>query len=299
MDWLNYHHLLFFYTAAKEGGVVRASEKLRLSQPAISGQIRLLEEALGEKLFEKAGRGLVLTGTGKLVFHYAEEIFSLGKELSDVLAGRPASGPPRLAVGISDAVPKLIAYRVLRPALEENGGARLVCHEDRPDRLLAALVAHEIDMVLSDAPAPASSHVRAHSHFLGSSPVSFFAPAALAARLRPGFPASLNGAPLLLPGQNAVLRRALEAWFASVEVRPRIVAECDDSALLKVLSQSGAGAFAAPAVIEKELKRHYGVVPVGPAGEVSERFYAISFERRLKHPVVLAILDRARGELFA
>ena len=298
MEWLNYHHLLYFWTVAKEGSIARACEKLRLAQPTISGQLRQLEETLGEKLFEKQGRGLVMTEVGQVVFRYAEDIFGLGRELQDVLKGRPRGRPLRLQVGISDMVPKLIAYRILRPALEMAEPVQMVCDEDTPERLLRDLAEHRLDVVLSDAPVTSMLRVKAFNHLLGSSGVTLFATSKLAAKYRKGFPKSLDGAPFLLPMEGSSLRRGLDQWFDAAAIRPHVVGEFKDSALLKTFGQAGAGLFAGPGAIEDEVKEHYRVVPVGRIDSLVERFYVISVERKLKHPAVVAISQAARGELF-
>jgi LysR family transcriptional activator of nhaA len=299
MEWLNYHHLLYFWTVAKEGSIARACEKLRLAQPTISGQLRLLEDTLGEKLFTKMGRGLVMTEVGQVVYRYADEIFGLGRELQDVLKGRPRGRPLRLLVGVSDLVPKLIAHRILQPALEMPETVQIVCHEDTPERLLAELAEHRLDVVLSDAPITSMIRVKAFNHLLGSSGVTVFGAPALAARHRKNFPESLDGAPFLLPLEGSSLRRSLEQWFESENIRPKLVGEFKDSALLKTFGQAGAGLFVAPDAIEKEVREHYKVTAVGRTDAVTERFYAISVERKLKHPAVVMISEAARDKLFA
>jgi LysR family transcriptional activator of nhaA len=299
MEWLNYHHLLYFWTVAKEGSIARACEKLRLAQPTISGQLRLLEETLGEKLFTRAGRGLALTEVGQLVYRYADEIFSLGRELQDVLKGRPRGRPLRLLVGISDVVPKLIAYRVLQPTLSMPEPVQLVCHEDTPERLLAELAEHRLDVVLSDVPVTSMIRVKAFNHLLGSCGVTLFAVAAIADTCRENFPASLDGAPFLLPSEGSSLRRSLEQWFDSEKIRPKLVGEFKDRALMKTFGQAGAGIFPAPAAIEREVREHYRVSVVGRPDSVIERYYAISVERKLKHPAVVTITEAAREKLFA
>jgi len=299
MEWLNYHHLLYFWTVAREGSVARACEKLRLAQPTISGQLRLLEESLGEKLFRKAGRGLALTDVGQVVYRYADEIFGLGRELQDVLKGRPRGRPLRLLVGVSDLVPKLIAYRVLRPALEMPEPVQIVCDEDTPDHLLAELAEHRLDVVLSDAPIPSMIPVKAFNHLLGTCGVTLFGAPKLAARYRKNFPACLDAAPFLLPMEGSNLRRSLEQWFDSAGIRPKLVGEFKDRALMKTFGQAGAGVFAAPSAIEKEVREHYKVAAIGRIESILERFYAISVERKLKHPAVVTISDAAREKLFA
>jgi LysR family transcriptional activator of nhaA len=298
MEWLNYHHLLYFYLVAREGGLLPASEKLHLAQSTISGQVRALEEALGEKLFVRSGRRLVLTELGRHVFRYAEEIFALGRELQDTIKGRSAGRPIALNVGIADAVPKLVAQRILEPALRLPQPVRLVCREGKPERLLTELAVYGLDVVLSDAPIPPSVRIRAFSHVLGECGIVFFATEALAEIHRRQFPRSLDGAPMLLPTENTALRRSLDEWFASQGVRPRVVGEFEDSALLKVFGQTGAGIFPGHSVIADEVRRQHQVHVVGRADDVRERFYAISVERRLKHPAVVAITAEARAKLF-
>jgi LysR family transcriptional activator of nhaA len=263
MEWLNYHHLLYFWTVAKEGSIAKACQKLRLAQPTISGQLRLLEETLGEKLFTRAGRGLAVTEVGQVVYRYADEIFGLGRELQDVLKGRPRGRPLRLLVGISDLVPKLIAYRVLQPVLSMSEPVQLICHEDTPERLLADLAEHQLDVVLSDAPLTSMVRVKAFNHLLGSCGVTLFAAPAVAAPYRTNFPACLDGAPFLLPSEGSTLRRALEQWFDARDIRPKVVGEFKDSALLKTFGQAGAGIFPGPGAIEKEVCERFKVSVVG------------------------------------
>lgn len=298
MEWLNYHHLLYFWTVAREGSIAKACEKLLLAQPTISGQLRLLEETLGEKLFARAGRGLVMTEVGQMVYRYADEIFGLGRELQDVLKGRPRGRPMRLMVGISDQVPKLIAYRILQPALAMAEPVQLICHEDAPERLLADLAEHRLDVVLSDAPITSMIRVKAFNHLLGQCGVTLFAAPQLAARHIEGFPASLNGAPMLLPVEGSSLRRSLDEWFDRQAVRPNMVGEFKDQALMNTFGEAGVGIFPAPAAIETELTEHYKVRALGQVYGAVERFYAISVERKLKHPAVVSLSEAAREKLF-
>lgn len=300
MEWLNYHHLLYFWLVVREGGLAPAAAKLRLSPPTVSAQVHALEEALHERLLEKRGRKLELTGVGRVVFRYADEIFTIGRELQDSLKGRPSGRPLRLVVGVADAVPKLIARRLLSPAQSLDQAVQLVCREDHSERLLSALALHDLDVVLTDSPAQAKGGgVRVFSHLLGECGVSFFATRALARKLRPGFPGSLDGAPALLPTESVVLRRQLESWFERQRVRPAVVGEFDDSALLKAFAQDGVGFFASPSVIATEIERQYGVVCIGQAEGLREKFYAITAERRLRHPAVVAISEAAHREVFA
>jgi LysR family transcriptional activator of nhaA len=299
MDTLNYHHLRYFWVVAREGGLVAAGKVLRLSHPTLSAQIHALEDQLGEKLFTRVGRRLVLTELGRTVFRYAEEIFSLGRELVDTVQGRLGGQPLRLDVGVADVVPKLVVRRLLEPALRLPEPVRLVCHEASLEQLLADLSQHALDVVIADAPVPTGSAVRAYNHLLGETGVSFFGTAALVKARQRGFPGSLDGAPMLLPIENLTLRRALNQWFDRHSLRPRVVAEFEDSALLKVFGGDGLGLFAAPTAVEREVKAQYGVELLGRTDEVRERFYAISVERRLKHPAVVAVSDAARHRLFA
>jgi LysR family transcriptional activator of nhaA len=283
---------------AKEGSIADAAKRLRLAQPTISTQIRTLEQVLDVELFDRSGRRLVLTEAGHVAFRYAEEIFSLGREMLDVLHERPTDRAIRMHVGVTYVVPKLIAYRLLAPALALESGLHVVCREDRFDRLLGQLARHELDLVISDVPIGPDISVKAFNHLLGSCGVSFFAAPALAQKVRRGFPNSIDRAPFLLPMPGSAVRRELDRWFDQLELRPEIVGEFDDSALLKVFGQSGVGVFAAPSAIEKEVKRDYGVQVVGRTDAIQERFYAITVERRLKHPGVLAISESAKANLF-
>ncbi len=299
MDWLNYHHLLYFWTVAREGTIARAGEKLHLGQPAISTQLRLLEQSLGQKLFQKSGRNLELTETGRMVYRYADEIFSLGREMLDSVKGRPTGKPVRFVVGIVDVMPKLIAKRLLEPALQLSDPLRLVCIEDSLEKLLSELALHNVDIVLSDTPVTGAMRIRAFNHLLGESPLAVFGTKELARKYRKGFPKSLDGAPFLLQGRASAVRRSLETWFDSHDLHPLIRAEFDDSALLKVFGQAGEGLFAAPFVINDEICRQHEVELVAEIPSIREHYYAISAERRLKHPAVLAISSTAREDLFA
>jgi LysR family transcriptional activator of nhaA len=298
MEWLNYHHLLYFWTVAREGGVSKAAAKLRLAQPTVSAQIRLLEEALGSRLFERHGRTLVMTDVGRTVYRYADEIFGIGRELMETLRGQAPGRPLQLVVGVANAVPKLIAYRLLRPAVEGSDPLHIVCREDNAERLITEVATHALDVVIADTPAPPHVRVKVFNHLLGESDTAFFAPARLAARLRRRFPRSLDGARMLLPTQNAALRRALDAWFEDEKLYPAIEGEFEDSALMKVFGQSTGLVFPAPSVITEDVCRLYDVKVVGRTSAVRERYYAISAERRLKHPGVLAITTAARDGLF-
>jgi LysR family transcriptional activator of nhaA len=298
MSRLNYHHLLYFWTVVRESSVSAASRKLHVAQPTVSEQLKALEEVLGLELFSRQGGKLVLTEDGAHVYRYADEIFTLGQELQESLQGRPAQRRPRLLVGISEAVPKLVASRLLEPILRLPEEVRLVCHESTQERLLAELAVHALDVVIADAPVGTDSNVRAYNHLLGDSGVTLFARKEQAERLRRNFPRSLDGVPFLLPTENNSLRRALTRWLADAKLQPRIRGEFQDSALLKAFGQLGAGVFPAPTLIEDEIRRQYSVEVVGRLDEVRERFYAITVERKLHHPAVQAIYRAAREELF-
>ncbi|MFZ4574820.1 MAG: transcriptional activator NhaR [Phycisphaerales bacterium] len=299
MDKLNYHHLQYFWAVAKHGGVAEACERLHVAQPTISGQLRQLEASLDRKLFERIGRRLELTDAGREVFRYADEIFSIGAELSESLRGKTGVRAMVLNVGVADVLPKLVVHRLLLPALGTPESIRLVCAEGKSTDLIGRLAVHELDVVLTDAPLPPSVSVRAYSHELGRSGVTLFAAPALAARLARGVPESLDGAPFLLPMEGSLSRRLLDQWFAEHGVAPRVVAECADSALLKVFGQEGKGVFAAPTVIEREVIAQYGVKRVARLDGVHENFFAISIERRVRHPGVQLITSSARERLFS
>jgi LysR family transcriptional activator of nhaA len=298
VEWLNYHHLLYFHTVAREGSVTRAAKILRLAQPTLSGQIRKLEAALDQTLFVRRGRGLELTAAGQIAYRYADEIFGVGRELLDAVRGRATRRPSRLLVGISDVVPKLVAYRLLAPALEQAQPVHLVLREGKTEDLLAALAVQSFDMVVADVPLASHVRVRAYNHPLGECGVAFLAVPSLARSHRRAFPGSLDGAPLLLPTENTALRRSLEQWFDQIGVRPRLVAEIEDSALTKVFGQNGAGIFAVPEVTADEICRQYRVKRVGTTEQVRASLYAITVERRIKNPVVNAITAAARQKLF-
>ena len=298
MEWLNYHHLFYFWTVMREGSLTAASARLSLAPSTVSAQLGKLEESLGGKLFQRAGRNLEPTDLGRLVFRYADEIFSLGREMMDTIRGRPTAGPLSLKAGVVDVLPKLIVRRLLEPALQLPERVKLVCLEDKEDALLAELAMHSLDVVLSDAPLRAGLSVKAYSHLLGECGITFFAVEKLAGPRRGKFPLSLHEAPMLLPMEMTALRGGLERWFASLSIRPAIAGEFDDNALLNVFGQEGDGIFAAPTVIEPEVLRQHKVQVVGRTQAVKERYYAISVERIIKHPAVAAIMEAARHNLF-
>lgn len=298
MHSLNYQHLMYFWTVAREGTIAAACTKLLLTQSTISNQIKALEQQLGTKLFQRSGRKLVLTETGHVVYRYATEIFALGSELVAATRDRPARGPQRLHVGAQDTIPKLIVCRLLEPALDQPEPVQVICHEGTPTQLLPRLAVHEIDLVLADAPLEPQIKVRAFSHLLGECGIAFFAAPELARRLRNGFPHTLSGAPVLLPATNTAMRATLDRWFHAVGVWPAVVAEFEDAELMMALARRGRGFFPVHDAIASQVMADYGVELVGAIGGRSERFYAISVARRLKHPAIVAVIEAARNMLF-
>ena len=295
MERLNYHHLLYFWSVVREGGVSRAAEKLRLTPQTLSTQVKALESALGEKLLRPLGRGVVATEAGQLVVKYADEIFALGRELRDALRDRQ---PAKLLVGVVDVLPKLLVRKLLDPVFGMEPRMRIVCEEERLERLVGALAVHELDLMLSDAPVPAHYKVRVYNHLLGECGVVLMAAPKLAASLRSNFPDSLDGAPFLLPTETTPLRRDLDHWLEESGVRVNIACEFADSALAKVFGQAGRGVLAVPKVIEKEVRGQHGIVRVGEPEGICMRFYAVTVERRVRHPAVAAIARTARTDLF-
>ena len=297
---MNYKHLHYFMQVAKSGSVMRASERLHLTPQTISGQIQILEEALGSALFAKSGRGLALTETGRLALGYAEEIFALGAELKEAVREHPKQGRMlEFKVGVADAVPKSIAYRLIEPATRMPEPVRIVCREWKLDSLLAELALHRLDLVISDAPIPPSVSVRAFNHRLGTSGVSFFAAPPLIARCAGSFPQCLDGAPLLMPGEDSAVGQRLRSWFQARSLHPYVVGEFDDSALAKEFGRRGAGIFVGSTVLAQEIEKQFSVKTLGVATDVVSEFFAISVERRITHPCVVAITESARNELFA
>lgn len=298
MERLNYQHLFYFWNVVKEGGITRACEKLHLAQPTISAQLAVFEQAIGEKLFHRNRGKLVLTDTGRTTFNYAEEIFALGQELANTLKGRTTGQGLRFNIGMADALPKLIAYRLIEPALRLPERVQMTCHEDKAERLLEEISLYGLDLILSDIPATTTADARLFNHLLGECTVAVYGTQELAARYRPKFPQSLNGAPLLLPTTSTALRRSLDQWLDSEGLDPDIQAEIEDSALLKTFASAGAGLFVAPVVVETEIRHQYAAEPIGRIETIQERFYAISPQRKLKHPAVLTILENAKVGLF-
>jgi LysR family transcriptional activator of nhaA len=270
VEWLNYHHLLYFWTVAKEGSVSKAADALHIAQPTVSAQVRSLERSLGQRLFERRGRHLALTVEGEAVFRYADEIFSLGRELLQTVKGEPQAAARRFRVGISDALPKLTTYRLLEPALAMQPAFRLHVRIDKTDKLLAELAVHAIDLVIADAPMMPSLRVRAFNHLLGETSVSVFGTAALARGVRKHFPQSLHNAPVLLQTTNTALRQSLDQWFDAHAIQPSIVGEVEDMAMLQTLGEHGLGLFFAPTVVQKEICRRYRVVCIGELERVRD-----------------------------
>lgn len=295
--WLNYHHLLYFWTVARTGTIAAASKELLLSQPTISTQLKTLEEALGHRLFQREGRKLALTDLGRTTFRYADDIFRLGRELQETLARGEAGQQQRLKVGVVQVLPKLVAERLLEPAYDAVPALQLECVELPLDELLSALALHQLDVVLADQPAPHGGRAKAFSHKLGESGTSFFGVKAFHAVSR-RFPSALEGQPLLLPPAGTAVRGELDSWFLELGWLPRVVGEFDDSALVKVFGGRGRGIFTAPTVVENEVLAHHDVEVLGRVEEVRQSFYAISVERRLRHPAVMAVAERARRDLF-
>jgi LysR family transcriptional activator of nhaA len=296
---INYKHLHYFVSVARWGGVIRAAEQLHLTPQTLSGQISQFEERLGVALFQRVGRRLELTETGKLALSYAEEIFQTGAELEDLLKNGAEERFITFRVGIADVVPKFIAHRLLAPVLERPEAVRLICQEDRLDRLLADLAIHRLDMVLADRPMPPGTEIKGYSHPLGDSGVAFMASPELAARLKGDFPDCLDGAPLLLPGRDSALHGTLPRWLERNGKRVCITGEFDDSALMKAFGEAGAGVFPTPAAVVNDVTAHYKVVKLGETEEIRERFFLISAERRLTHPAARAVSDHARTGVFA
>ncbi|MGZ4980499.1 MAG: transcriptional activator NhaR [Methylobacter sp.] len=298
MERINYQHLYYFWIVAKHGNISAACEELHLAQPTVSAQLAVFEHNIGSKLLKKQGRKLVLSETGRAVFHYADEIFSLGRELTHFLKGRNTKRGMRLNLGISDALPKLLAYRLIEPLLRESENVQIQCWEDKTERLLNELALHSIDLVLSDVPATPAYGTRVFNHFLGESPVAIFAAPDLAKRYRSNFPRCLNGASFLLPTSNTALRRSLDLWFDSLEISPNIQAEIEDSALIKTFGMGGSGLFFSPIAVAGAIEQQYRVEMIGLAESVVERFYIVTAQRQLKHPSIHVILEQAQKGVF-
>jgi LysR family transcriptional activator of nhaA len=294
----NYNHLLYFWAVVHEGGIAQAAEALHVTPQTISGQLRLLAEEFGGQLFEKKGRRLTPTDLGRVVYEYADEIFSRGQELASVMRGASPLERRNVTIGITDVVPRLVAWRVLAPLMLRDQPYRVTCRAGTLEALVAELATHRLDLVLSTSALPSDAGIRAFNHLLGESDISFFAAPRLARRLSREFPESLHLAPMLLPTPRSANRRVLDAWFAQAGITPTVVGEFDDSALVKTVGQGGVGVFTAPAAIEDEVTRQFQVRVIGRTGGMRARFYAISTERRIKHPAVVEITERARTDVF-
>lgn len=298
MRHLNYNHLHYFWKVASEGSIAKATESLHLTPQTISGQLKLLEEAVGEPLFNRVGRGLVLTETGHLVYQYADEIFTLGSELSSRIKTGRVVVPAVFSVGIVNAIPKLIAYRVLQSVLDTDLPIRLECREGSLENLLGDLAIHQLDLILSDCSIPGGLNVKAFSHSLGASEIVMYGRRELVRRYGKDFPHSLDEAPILLPTRDNPIRRGLEAWFEQYDITPTVIAEFEDSALMKAFGAAGTGIFPVPAATGSEVEKMYQVKQLGDPIPVSEAYYAISPERKLRHPAVKRIIDTARERIF-
>lgn len=295
---LNYKQLHYFWNVAKAGSITRAAERLHLTPQTISGQLAELERSLGTDLFRRIGRRLELTSAGKLALSHADEIFQIGNELEQSLRSGAGSAEQSFRVGVADAVPKSLAYQLLAPAMALAEPVRLICYEDKLERLFAELAIHQLDLVIADRPLPSELGVKGYNHELGRCTVAFYAVPELAARYRPTFPHSLDGAPFLLPGDKVAVQVPLTRWFNEHQIQPHIIGKFDDSALMKAFGKAGAGIFPAPAILSDEIRGQYGVEVIGCAHEVMVRYYAISIERRLTHPAIVAVSEAAKQSLF-
>jgi LysR family transcriptional activator of nhaA len=299
MEWLNFHHLRYFHVVAREGSIAKAGQVLHTSQPAISTQLRQLEQALGEKLFQRHGRGLALTEAGRLVQGYTEQIFGLSRELLDAVRDRPTGAPVRVQIGVCDAVPKDLSFRLLEPLLRGADPARVVVHEDRAERLLASLAAYDLDLVIADGPIATGSRVKAFHHLLGESAIGVFGIAGRVKALRGSFPASLRGAPFLLPLPDSEVRRAFDVWARDAGLAPVHLAEVEDDALLRSLATAGHGFVLAPTVLARDLAEKAKLVKVADVPGLRVRYVAVTVARRVDNPAVVRLLAGARDRLFA
>jgi len=295
---MNYKHLHYFWMVAHEGSIVKASEKLHVTPQTISGQLSLLEERIGNALFDKVGRGLQLTETGRLVLRYADDIFELGRELNDVLRGAPSVGPSEFIVGAASALPKTIVYKIIEPAMHLPHDISLTSREGPVDTMLADLAIHKVDMVLSDTPVTSAVSVKAYNHLLGESSLCCFAAPRLAKIYAKNFPQSLNNAPILLPTAQYAVRQLIDGWLEQHDIHPVIAGQFDDSALMKSFGQTGTGVFFMSSTIKDEICANFKVKVIGEIDEMKQKYYAISAERKVRHPAVAAICDTARSSLF-
>jgi len=297
-DNLNYKHLHYFWVVATEGSIARAAEKLFITPQTISGQLSMLEQRIGQPLFDRVGRRLRLTETGRLVLRYANDIFELGRELGDVLRGAPTVGTSEFVVSAASALPKTIVYKVLEPALKLSGEISLTCKEGPVEAILGELAVHEVDMVLTDTPLTSAFSIKAYNHYLGESTLSFFASPEVAAKLRKGFPACLQDTPMLLPTKQYAIRQLFDKWCSDNNIFPIVRGQYDDSALMKSFGKAGFGVFFMPSIIEEEVKQNFGLEVIGRSTALKQKFYAISAERKVTHPAVAAICDTARDKIF-
>lgn len=297
-DWINYHHLLYFWTVVREGSITGACDQLHLAQPTISGQLKKLERQIGGKLYEWIGRELVLTELGQTVYKYADEIFTVGQELADVLKGRPTGRPARLHVGVPEVLPKLIVFRLLQPTMTLPEPIHLVCHEGPQEQLLTMLASHELDVVFSDSPSGSAVRVKVYNHSLGECGIGLFGTQDLVKQHASNVPESLAEAPFLLPATGTALRRSIDQWLLEIELPIHVVGEFDDTALMKVFAESGAGFVPAPLAVEDDICAQFELHRACIIPKAREQFYAITVERKLRHPAVVAISEIARQELF-
>jgi LysR family transcriptional regulator, transcriptional activator of nhaA len=297
VEWFSYQHLYYFWVVSKEGSIVNACKRLHLSQPTVSAQIRALESALGEPLFDRVGKRLVLNAEGRLAARYADEIFTLGQEFLNTLKGRPTGRMPLLRVGVVDVIPKSIVRDILDPIYEGSDRIRLVCREEKAEVLFMELASQKLDILITDAPLGPDAKIKAFSHLLGESGMTFMATPKLAARLRKGFPKSLDGAPMLVPMDNTVIRRSLDQWLDSNRIKPDIIGEFQDGALLDAFGMQGRGVFMSPTVGEKSIRGRSDVSIVGQAPEVRGQFYIISPEKKVRNPAAALILEATRKRL--
>lgn len=298
MDWLNYHHLFYFSVIAEEGGVAPAARKLHVTHSTLSAQLRALEHHFGVPLFERRGKRLVLTPFGREAAGYAADIFRLGRELSDVARGRGRPGREVLRVGAVAALPKTLVHHILGPAMDRLKAGTAFIRQDTSATLFEALATGRLHMVLTDDVPPTTPGVRVHTHPLGETEILLYARAKLARRLRKGFPHSLDQAPFVLPPGSTFVRKRLEAWFAQQDVRPSVKAEIDDAGLLRSFGSAGRGVFPVRAALRAEIEDLHDVELVGRCDGVRERYYAVTTERRIAHPGLAAVLDRARRDLY-
>lgn len=298
MEWLNFHHLRYFWVVANEGSLRAAAERLNISQPSISTQLSQLEEFLGQPLFRRAGRGLQLTDTGRMVLEYAEDIFSTGREMLNAVRGAAPGKTKVFHVGITDSLPKLVARGMLQPALGLEPPPRLICREGQFDELLPLLAAHRLDLVLGDEAAGGGHRFKVFNHPLGSCGVTFCAAPALAKKLRREFPKSLHDAPALLPTEGSTLRRALDHWFAQNEIRPRVIGEFDDAALMLFFGREGTAFLPLHSVAVEDARGTFKLAAIGEAPECRCHFHAITAERRVKDPLVLAIAQHMQATVL-